>query len=338
MKPIIPFTSKMQAFYIGCIGFITLLFINACTPSKSSNENQAFYYWKTQYQLNSFEKEYLKKKGIKKIYLHCFDIAVENNLPKPQGVLRWKEAPIHKIEYIPTVFIQNDIFKQTDTNLLNELAQNCFSLCGQIMASQQLPLQEMQVDCDWTASTRDSYFYFLKCLKQKRIIVSATLRLYQYKYADKSGIPPADYVSLMCYNMGTMKKDENENSILNRNNLHSYLQTVKSYPLPMNIALPIFNWTLLYSNQMFKGILYKTPMVENKYWKRISEIKYICVQAHFDSNCQRNFYPNESIRIETISKKDLEQALHTIQHYVKNSKNEIIYFDLDSSKIRHCLY
>lgn len=338
LKTFTTFVYNLYSCLIGWIGFGTLLCLNACTTPKSSNESIAFYYWKTHYHLNSFERAYLQKQDVQKIYLHCFDIALENGQPKPQGVLLWQEAALKGIEYIPTVFIQNEILQKADTSHLHELAQHTFSLCKQILAAQQLSIKELQIDCDWTESTRDSYFYFLKCLKQNNITLSTTLRLYQYKYATKSGIPPADYVSLMCYNMGNMKKAQNENSILNKNDLQAYLQSAKAYPLPLNIALPIFNWTLLYSNQTFKGILYQVPDLQNRYWKRISEISYICVQAHFDSICQQNFYPNESIRMETISKKDLEQALLTIQHYVNNSKNEIIYFDLDSSKIRHCLY
>jgi hypothetical protein len=332
------FANILHRTFVGYLCLLTVFCLNACKPSNSSKESEAFYYWKTHYLLNTFEKEYLKKQNVQKIYLHCFDVTLEDGLAKPQGVLLWKDSALQGMDYIPTVFIQNENFLHADSNYSKELANHILLLSSQIMAAQNLPLKEIQIDCDWTETTRNAYFYFLKCMKQQKILLSATLRLYQYKYAGVSGIPPVDYVSLMCYNMGNMKTENGRNSIINEEDLKAYLKTTRDYPLPMNIALPIFNWTLLYSNHVLKGILYRPPDLQSRYWKRSSEINYICVEEYYDSLCARTFYAKQSVRVENISKKELKQALHIIQQYVNNSKNEIIYFDLDSNKIRHCLY
>ncbi len=74
------------------------------------------------------------------------------------------------------------------------------------------------------------------------------------------------------------------------------------------------------------------PNFENGKWSKISDSKYSCNQNYFDEQCQIYFNVNEELRIEKISKKVLEEAKQIIKHI--NTKNEIIYFDLDSSKIQ----
>lgn len=318
--------------------FLIILCLQSCEVKNKKNEDLSFYYWKTNYALNGFETEYLRKQQVKKIYLRCFDVVWENNTASPQGVLMWQDKPIDNIQYIPTVFIRNEVFLDTDSVTLKRLADKIESLCTQVLGSHKLQLSEIQIDCDWTKTTRNAYFYFLAYLKQKKLVVSNTLRLYQYKYRDESGIAPTDYASLMCYNMGNIKEEDAENSILNKRDLASYLNGLSAYPQPLNIALPLFSWTLLYSNHSLKGILYKTPDLQNNHWSRISDVQYLCTQDYYDLNCGQEFYKNEKLRIEQITPQALKEAFLIIKKYVKNSKNELIYFDLDSSKIRNTLH
>ena len=54
--------------------------------------------------------------------------------------------------------------------------------------------KEVQFDCDWTESTRVQYFAFLR--ESRKLFsgwrVSSTVRLYQYKYPEKAGVPPIE--------------------------------------------------------------------------------------------------------------------------------------------------
>ncbi|HMC85958.1 MAG TPA: hypothetical protein VKI61_10545 [Chitinophagaceae bacterium] len=52
-------------------------------------------------------------------------------------------------------------------------------------------IDEIQIDCDRTNQNHEKYFQFLKIFKQlyPDKIISATIRLYPYKYFDKTGIP-----------------------------------------------------------------------------------------------------------------------------------------------------
>lgn len=111
-------------------------------------------------------------------------------------------------------------------------------------------IPEIQFDCDWTASTKDNYFLFLKKIKGrfKDKQISSTIRLYGYKYPDKAGVPPVDKGMLMCYNAGDVRKIETVNSIFDKEEVLSYLDTEKPYPLPLDYVFPIFDWCAVYRN------------------------------------------------------------------------------------------
>jgi hypothetical protein len=107
----------------------------------------------------------------------------------------------------------------------------------------------VQLDCDWTISTRVVYFHFLAALRARLpqgVALSATLRLHQYRYPDRTGIPPVDRVMLMFYNMGQLDDPDEPNSILNLAAAQPYLDGAPPYPVPLDVALPVFRWGVLY--------------------------------------------------------------------------------------------
>jgi hypothetical protein len=118
-------------------------------------------------------------------------------------------------------------------------------------------LGEVQFDCDWTAGTRAQYFAFLR--EAKKLFgdqrISSTIRLYQYKYPARAGVPPVDRGMLMCYNAGNIKDPGTVNSIFDRREVMSYLDGKQVYPLPLDYALPVFEWALLYRGGKFEAIL-----------------------------------------------------------------------------------
>ncbi len=115
---------------------------------------------------------------------------------------------------------------------------------------------EIQFDCDWTNSTKDKYFAFLKSFKSfdKKDDISATIRLDQYKNFKERGVPPVDRGMLMCYNVGNFRNPTEKNSIFNVKEIKKYLNGDK-YPLELDIALPVFHWMLWYRDNQFKSIV-----------------------------------------------------------------------------------
>jgi hypothetical protein len=118
---------------------------------------------------------------------------------------------------------------------------------------------EVQIDCDWTTSTKDAYFDLLRSLKQHPFLkdktLSATIRLHQVKYSHQTGIPPVDKGLLMCYNMGNIRDPKTKNSIIEVAELSKYIKPLRSYPVMLDIALPLFNWGVLFNGTSYKGLI-----------------------------------------------------------------------------------
>ena len=131
-------------------------------------------------------------------------------------------------------------------------------------------LREVQFDCDWTAGTRAQYFAFLR--ESKKLfagkLVSSTVRLYQYKYPDKAGVPPVERGMLMCYNAGSVKDPETANSIFDRKEVMAYLEGQARYPLALDYALPVFEWAVLYQDGKFRSILSAAMLREDYEYRR----------------------------------------------------------------------
>jgi hypothetical protein len=99
------------------------------------------------------------------------------------------------------VFITQEPLK-SGAESLTDLATNISTLLSAIAADSNLQLSaEVQIDCDWTAATRDNYFALLKKLKQQPFFqkktLSTTIRLHQVKFVSQTDVPPADKGLLM---------------------------------------------------------------------------------------------------------------------------------------------
>ncbi len=195
--------------------------------------------------------------------------------------------------------------------------------------------QEILFDCDWYESTRDNYFYLLKKLKAKlpKYKIEATIRLWQYKYYEKAGIPPVDKGLLMCYNMSNVKEYNANNSIGSSKELSEYI-THDNYPLRLDVALPLFSWSVLFRGGIFKGVISDIDDFDkNKLlFSKISENKY---QLQ-DDILLGNFYARngDEIRIEKISDEEIENMIHIIKDKIKiDNSTKVTFFSFDKKYI-----
>ena len=89
--------------------------------------------------------------------------------------------------------------------------------------------------------------------------ISATIRLHQIKFLAKTGVPPVSKGLLMCYNMGNLKNPATKNSIIETEELKKYIDNLAAYPLPLDVALPLFNWKVLFRNNTYAGLIQNLP-------------------------------------------------------------------------------
>ncbi len=268
---------------------IILLLISAvgCNKTKPRVEGKrSFCYWNRSYHLpdtslwNQLQADHL--------YIRYFDVDWDRNTHEAKPVATLQEGydsfPKH---FTPSVFLTNNVFEKSSSEQLDSLSQRIkrrieyiterFALTSfyksesfknnydysridsarSIYANRyKQRYSDILIDCDWTEKTKDSFFYFVNRLKKdfpdKEITV--TLRLWQYNQQKTAGIPPVKRCLLMCYNMQSPEDYRTENSIGSLEELKKYVSK-DNYPLSLDIALPIFNWAVLFRNERFVGLL-----------------------------------------------------------------------------------
>jgi hypothetical protein len=234
-----------------------LLFLLNCQTPDSKQLTPAFYYWQTTYQPAPSELQLLDQLQIRKLYIRFFDVDWDQLTRSvvPKAVIRFAKKP-SGLTVVPVVFITNQTLIRCPTSEIPELAEKLARKINQISRQNEITYQEIQLDCDWTASTRQNYFQLLKEIKNRfKGQISATIRLHQIKYPEQTGIPPVDRGMLMFYNMGDWKRVETRNSIYDLEVARRYLNHLEHYQLPLDVVLPLFRWTVVYRNQRFLTLL-----------------------------------------------------------------------------------
>lgn len=294
-----------------------------------------FYFWRTTLALSPTEKQALNKSDVPNLYTRFFDVDKRNGKFEPIGIVSKKQNFSTNKAIVPVVFITNRCFLNIQKEDISFLAKAIADLV--VKQEKEFgfkPSKEIQIDCDWTAGTREDYFSFLKTLKQyTHKEITSTLRLHQVKDQHKMGIPPVSKVYLMCYSTSSPLENSDKNSILNIPILKSYLSHFQNYPIRnFDIALPIYSWGII-TNHIGKHKLINalTPAdLHQKGLKKISENEAIVEEEGF----YFGFFLNKGfkIKIETIEKEQLEEVIDFLNK--KNPNFNIIYFQLDQAFIK----
>jgi hypothetical protein len=335
-------------------------------------DDPAFYFWKTKLEMRPSDTLQAQRLGAKKLYLRCFDVDWSEGykMAIPQGELNIEPLAHYPFEEtVPTVYITNATFKQLNPKSAKELAEKITRKIRSYQVelssghfrdySDQFPdsigyeviqvlrdsaetkwkrqqFKEIQLDCDWTASTRQLYFYFLQEIKRlnPQTLISCTLRLHQYRDRSTMGIPPVDRVSLMCYNTGDVKNPLEENAILDLKVLESYLKK-KTYPLSLDLALPLFNWGAWYRGREFMGILgdwSKEKADQLGYVKAETKTRYRIMQDTVVGLDYLRY--GDWVRIDGPDPAQLKAAQAFIKQKLGKNIRQVIYFDWNPEKIQ----
>ncbi len=229
--------------------FMVLLFLLSC--HEAEDNTIAFYHWKSKAFYSENINNVLTKTKANDIYLHYFDVdAVKEASYSDKGlypvyVLNEVDEAFKKYNIIPVVFITNrTLQKEKDMLLLSDRIRKLIDEISLHHFGQKH--HEIQLDCDWTASTKARYFELIQLL-QENYALGVTIRLHQIKYPERTGVPPVKRGVLMLYNVGDLK-DFEQNSILQADIVADYISEKTTYPLKLDVALPLFSQTILKSN------------------------------------------------------------------------------------------
>lgn len=312
---------------------VSCLFV-ACN-GRHEKSMASFYYWRTVFELSDIEQKALQDNEITKMYLRYFDVDLDSRgKPHPVSPIHFKESP-KNLQVVPVVYIKNRVMLKSDL-LLDLVADNICKYIEQINEVGEIDqIDEIQIDCDWTLTSRDKFMQFVDILKHRSgKKLSATIRLHQVKHYTSTHIPNIEYATLMYYNMGKIDADT-LNSIYDRKIANRYIESLKSYPIKLNIALPIYAWGVHIRNDKVVNLISKTDKsaFENDSNFIFSENTNIIEVKNSTIKHGRYYLRNDWIKIEEISGSDLKQMALDIRKHLPYSPDEVVFFDLDEINI-----
>ena len=219
------------------IGLLLVLMVTSCQQREHLAEGNAVYYWRTDFRLDSTERAFLSLYNINKVYCRYFDVVMgEEQGPVPNATITFSDSLPIGVEMIPTIYITEDCMHQDPMGLAEKLVKRI----QQMNETNDIKgVQEIQIDCDYTAKSRKVYYQFLKEVKSAwKQRLSTTIRLHQLSMEE----PPVDYGTLMLYNTGDPRKWTERNPILDARDVYPYVKRLDDYPLPLAAAYPVFSW------------------------------------------------------------------------------------------------
>ena len=194
------------------MGFV-FLYTVSCSNNSNKEISRGVYFWKTNFSLSTSELSWIKETEIQKLYVRFFDVDWNSNLSMavPVGDVTIETKKIDGVEIVPVVFITNRTLTNLPDSLITELSNNIYNKIFAKLDLFENPItKEIQLDCDWTETTREKYFNLIERIKQltetSKVEITTTIRLHQVKFYEKTGVPPIKRGMLMFYNMSDVSE------------------------------------------------------------------------------------------------------------------------------------
>jgi hypothetical protein len=330
--------SKIIRYYLQL--FLLILIGNSCQQSKNGESKDiAFYHWKSDANYSTKIHQTLVNTKSKKVYMHYFDVdqtkspTHNDNGIYPTYVLKDIDEDYADYNIIPVIYITNQVFKSKDLNII-ELVNQIKKLINQISQKHfKKELKQIQIDCDWSQSTKNIYFEFLSLIKND-FDIDVTIRLHQIKYKEKTGIPPVEHGTLMLYNMGDLKNN-NQNSILESSIVKQYINNTTHYPINLHLGLPIFSQTILSNNDKEYKIIKNCDrelFEKDDHFTKIDDNNFKVVE----DTLYKGFYLTKgfNLKLEEINQNEIVNSYKIIKQSELNI-DEIIFYHLDDESLKN---
>ena len=276
----------------GIIAVVLLatVMMTGCQHSDMPQEN-AVYYWRTEWRTDSVERAFLQQYHINKIYCRYFDVVMNSDgEPMPNATIRFVQYQLANIKLIPTVFITEDCMHKAHNGLAKKLVDRIVQMNE---TNDITGVDELQIDCDYTARSRKTYYDFLQAArdeaKKHGMRLSTTIRLHQLSMP----VPPADYGVLMIYNTGDPNKFNERNPILDIRDVQPYLRYLADYELPVAAAYPTFRWIRNYQNLHLEHVAEPDEILKVKeaMEKKRPELRNTILTYHLDKENINHYKP-----------------------------------------------
>ena len=294
----------------------------------------AFYYWRTTFHLTPAERRTLQQCNVSHLYIRYFDIKLgPHGQPLPESPIHFSSPPPEGVRVTPVVYIKNEVMLRRGL-AIDTLADHIIHLVHLIDSTVGLPpADELQLDCDWSTRSRDRFMALVDTLRSRHAYphLSATIRLHQAKHHTITRIPNVDRGVLMYYNMGTISADT-LNSIYDRHIAARYIPSLRRYPLPLDVALPLYAWGVHSdANGHVKTLIERITRADFEQDTNFVTTpgSNIILVRHSNIKGRRYYTTGDHVKIEAVTASDLRGMAHDLSRHLAAKPHEIIFFDLD---------
>lgn len=281
------------------------LTLSCSKPKPMPTTMRSVYYWSTTLNMDSVKTAFMRNYDISRMYIRYFDVvADQSGRAVPNATLKFATDVPQGIDIVPTVFVMPECLRQDRSRLALLIVKRVVQMNE---TNNVYNVKEIQIDCDWTQSTRQLYAEFMQAMMRechsRHLKLSSTIRLHQLAQTP----PPADRGVLMMYNTGDATDIRCHKPILDMHDAAPYLPRLNDYKLKLSTAYPIFTWRILFRGGRFVGFI------------------------HNDG--EYPILPSDSIALRQPSAADIIEAVNVIGSRRPDANNEIILFDLNNHNI-----
>ena len=281
------------------------LTLSCSKPKPMPTTMRSVYYWSTTLNMDSVKTAFMRNYDISRMYIRYFDVvADQSGRAVPNATLKFATDVPQGIDIVPTVFVMPECLRQDRSRLASLIVKRVVQMNE---TNNVYNVKEIQIDCDWTQSTRQLYAEFMQAMMRechsRHLKLSSTIRLHQLAQTP----PPADRGVLMMYNTGDATDIRCHKPILDMHDAAPYLPRLNDYKLKLSTAYPIFAWRILFRGGRFVGFI------------------------HNDG--EYPILPSDSIALRQPSAADIIEAVNVIGSRRPDANNEIILFDLNNHNI-----
>lgn len=281
------------------------LTLSCSKPKPMPTTMRSVYYWSTTLNMDSVKTAFMRNYDISRMYIRYFDVvADQSGRAVPNATLKFATEVPQGIDIVPTVFVMPECLRQDRSRLASLIVKRVVQMNE---TNDVYNVKEIQIDCDWTQSTRQLYAEFMQAMMRechsRHLKLSSTIRLHQLAQTP----PPADRGVLMMYNTGDATDIRCHKPILDMHDAAPYLPRLNDYKLKLSTAYPIFTWRILFRGGRFVGFI------------------------HNDG--EYPILPSDSIALRQPSAADIIEAVNVIGSRRPDANNEIILFDLNNHNI-----
>lgn len=281
------------------------LTLSCSKPKPMPTTMRSVYYWSTTLNMDSVKTAFMRNYDISRMYIRYFDVvADQSGRAVPNATLKFATDVPQGIDIVPTVFVMPECLRQDRSRLASLIVKRVVQMNE---TNDVYNVKEIQIDCDWTQSTRQLYAEFMQAMMRechsRHLKLSSTIRLHQLAQTP----PPADRGVLMMYNTGDATDIRCHKPILDMHDAAPYLPRLNDYKLKLSTAYPIFTWRILFRGGRFVGFI------------------------HNDG--EYPILPSDSIALRQPSAADIIEDVNVIGSRRPDANNEIILFDLNNHNI-----